>query len=343
MHNLYPLVYNQAVFEVTQEVKGAGLVWARSGWAGMQRYPVCWSGDPASQWDSLAFTLRGGLSLGLSGVPFWSHDVGGYRGHPGEKLYIRWAQFGLFCSHTRCHGESQREPWFFGPRAVEIFRRYARLRYQLFPYLYSAAIEASQTGLPVIRAMPLAYPEDPNTYDKDLQYLFGPSILVAPVYDESDRRSVYLPEGTWFETWTGQEWEGPRSISLSAPIDCLPLFVRAGSIIPMIRPANRIPAGKIDPLILDIYPSGHFSYLLREDEGTTLFEGTSRDGRFDLSWEGPVDREFVVRAHLSWVPARAECRAASRAFPVSTTMVEAGVFQLELPAGPSGNFQMVRR
>ena len=303
MHNLYPLLYNQVVFDVTLEVKGAGVVWGRSGYASSQRYPTCWSGDPACDWDSLAFTIRGGLSLGLSGVPFWSNDIGGYRGHPSAELYIRWAQFGLLCSHARCHGESQREPWFFGEQALAIFRRYARLRYQLFPYLYSCAHEAAATGLPVLRAMPLAFPDDPNCYDKDLQYLLGPWLLVAPIYDESSQRHVYLPEGRWIDYWSEQTFTGPANITVHASLDTLPLFVRGGAIVPMIPPTIndvpiiRIPTGLLDPLILDVYPHGETSYRLYEDEGITDITCTCDDSGVTLVWTGGPPRTTAVRFH----------------------------------------------
>jgi alpha-D-xyloside xylohydrolase len=295
MHNLYPLLYNRAVFEVTEEVKGRGLVWSRSGYAGSQRYPTCWSGDPACDWDSLACTIRGGLSLGLSGVPFWSNDIGGYRGTPSEKLYIRWAQFGLLCPHARCHGESSREPWFHGERAVEIFRYYARLRYELFPYLYSCANESSRSGLPMLRAMPLAFPDDPNTYDKDLQYLLGPWLLAAPIYDDGEERRVYLPEGDWVDYWTGQTLAGPRNLVVRASLDTLPLFVRGGAIIPRMQPANRIPTGLVDPLIVEIYPHGERTYRLYEDEGITDYSCTRTEERLTIEWVGGVERTMILR------------------------------------------------
>lgn len=297
MHNLYPLLYNQVVFEVTEEVRGAGVVWGRSGYAGSQRYPTCWSGDPACTWDSLAFTLRGGLSLGLSGVPFWSNDIGGYRGHPSPELYIRWAQFGLLCSHARCHGETQRQPWFFGQEAAAIFRRYARLRYQLFPYLYSCAHEAARTGLPVLRAMPLAFPDDPNTYDKDLQFMLGPWLLLAPIYDESGKRSVYLPAGRWIDYWSGQTYDGPANITVHAALDALPLYARGGAIVPMMPPANRIPTGLLDPLILDVYPYGETSYRLYEDEGITDITCMHDDSDITLAWTGGPPRRAVAWVH----------------------------------------------
>jgi len=305
IHNLYPLLYNRAVFEVTQEVTGEGLVWSRSGYAGSQRYPTCWSGDPACTWDSLAFTIRGGLSLGLSGVPFWSNDIGGYRGHPSEALYIRWAQFGLLCSHARCHGESQREPWFFGDRATEIFRRYARLRYQFFPYLYACAHEAARTGLPVLRAMPLAFPADINGYDKDLQYMLGPWLLVAPVYDESDRRSVYLPAGGWTDFWTGQTFDGPMNLNIHAPLDTLPVFVRGGAMVPGMAPGlARIPEGLTDPLIVDIYPHGASTYRLIEDEGVTDFSCVYAEHGLTFTWTGGPERALTLRFHGVRNPSR---------------------------------------
>jgi len=328
MHNLYPLYYNRVVFETTQQVTGGGVVWSRSGWAGNQRYPTCWSGDPACTWDSMAFTLRGGLSLGMSGVPFWSHDVGGYRGHPGERLYIRWAQFGMFCSHTRCHGESQREPWYFGDRALDIFRRYARLRYQLFPYIYACAHEASRTGMPLLRAMPLAFPHDPNCFDKDLQYMFGPWLLIAPIFDEGDQRNVYLPPGVWRDYWTGGMFEGPKNLDVKAPLDRIPLFVRSGAVIPMMEPANRIPVEQIDPLILDIYPSQKVFYQFLEDEGVTTIQSGLTETGLEIAWEGPVAREFILQCHSGWEPTRASCfLEAGAEREMRWKMIEGGVVQ----------------
>jgi alpha-D-xyloside xylohydrolase len=342
MHNLYPHYYNRMVFEVTQEIKGEGVVWSRSGWAGNQRYPTCWSGDPACEWDSMAFTLRGGLSLGLSGVPFWSHDVGGYRGHPTEKLYIRWAQFGMFCSHTRCHGESQREPWFFGDRALDIFRRYARLRYQLFPYIYSCAHEASKTGIPVLRAMLLEFSDDVNCYDKELQYMFGPWFLVAPIFNESDERSIYLPPGHWNDYWTGEKIQGPSNIVIKAQLDRLPLFVRNGAVIPMIEPANRIPLHYIDPLILDIYPSEAFAYRFLEDEGITEIHGDQTEYGLEISWEGPTPRAFVIRLHTGWLPQKVSIITPSGERELDWQEINEGVLQIEIPECESASLEIRR-
>jgi len=247
LHNLYPLLYNAAVFEVTAEEKGYGLVWGRSGTAGSQRYPVCWSGDPASDWDSLAATVRGGLSAGMSGLALWSHDIGGYRGAPDPELYVRWAQFGLLSSHSRMHGDSPREPWRFGDEALAIVRKYARLREKLRPYIMKTAREASRSGMPVLRALPLAFPDDVNAEAWELEYMFGPSILVAPVVRplaELGRRGgrpkmqVYLPEGTWIDHWTGREYRGPAVIDRAVPLAVMPLFVRKGARLPSRSPSK---------------------------------------------------------------------------------------------------------
>ena len=294
MHNLYPLLYNRAVFEVTQQERGYGLVWSRSGTAGNQRYPVCWSGDPAADFDSLACTIRGGLSAGMSGIPFWSNDIGGYRGTPSEDLYIRWAQFGLFCSHSRMHGDSPREPWAFGAHALEIVRKIVAMRYTLFPYLYSTAHEAHLTGMPVMRALPLMFPSDPKCFGNDFEYLFGPWLLVAPVYDPSGHRSVYLPQGPWIDWWTAEKYEGGGTISVTATLDHFPLFVRGGAILPRMESAERIPAGTIDPLVVSVYPSGNSQYTFREDEGTTEFQCLDEESELVFQWEGRVPRRMVL-------------------------------------------------
>jgi len=293
MHNLYPLLYNRAVFEVTQEEKSYGAVWGRSAFAGSQQYPLVWSGDPASDFESLASTIRGGLSAGLSGLPFWSSDIGGYRGMPSAELYVRWAQFGLFCSHSRMHGDSPREPWFFGQEAASIVRKCAIQRYGLFPYIYSTAFEAGLKGLPVIRALPLAFPEDPNVPDKDFEYMFGPWLLVAPVIEPGGKHHVYLPEGGWFDYWTGEELQGPKNLRLRVPLDEMPVYVRSGAVIPKMRPALRIPEERIDPLIIEVWPHGLSSYRLYEDEGVTEFECDQEKDEIRLEWSGPLTRRMI--------------------------------------------------
>jgi len=311
MHNLYPLLYNAAVFEVVADEKDRGLVWSRSGTAGSQRFPVCWSGDPASDFESLAATIRGGLSAGMSGIALWSHDIGGYRGMPDPELYVRWAQVGAFSSHSRMHGDSPREPWLFGKGALAIVTRFVELRYRLFPYVRSAALEAGTTGMPVIRALPLAFPDDPNAAGWDHEYMFGPWILAAPVIRRmadlarnsglragragSPSFAVYLPPGEWNDYWTGRSYRGPAVVDASAPLEIMPLFVRAGAIIPMMKKARRIPEGLIDPLEIELYPTESSSYVVREGAGRTEFRLKSEKNNCRFEWRGPFARTLVIR------------------------------------------------
>ena len=299
MHNLYSLLYNKTVFEITKSIKGKGLVWGRSLWAGSQKYPVNWGGDPQANFVGMACTLRGGLSCGLSGIPFWSHDIGGFYGDkPSPKLYIRWAQFGLLSSHARCHGTTPREPWEFGEEALRIFRFYAKFRYRLIPYLYSYAYIASKTGLPVMRAMVLEYQDDPNVYDKDLQYMLGKELLVAPIFDESNERYVYLPEGKWIDYWTGDIYEGPYNLFYKAPINIIPLFVKAGAIIPMGPKMNYVGERKFIPITLNIYPYRNSEFTLYDDEESTLFKCSQRRREIVLKIneeKGNCDKPYIIK------------------------------------------------
>jgi alpha-D-xyloside xylohydrolase len=272
VHNLYPLLYNRAVFDVTEETAGQGLVWGRSGWAGSQRTPACWGGDPLADFPYMANQLRAALSIGLSGIPFYSHDIGGFLGEPDPELYVRWAQFGLFSSHSRCHGTTPREPWEFGEVAEAIFLRYARLRYQLLPYIYSTAVQAAQTGLPVVRALVLKYSNDPNVRHLDSEYFFGDSFLVAPVLERgAERRMVYLPVGEWVDYWSREVYQGPSWLNYPAPLEILPLFIRRGAIIPMGPDVERTEQSVGAGLTFSIY-TGNSGHLTLYDEGVAPVE-----------------------------------------------------------------------
>jgi alpha-D-xyloside xylohydrolase len=245
----------------------------------------------------------------MSGIPFWSNDIGGYRGHPSEALYIRWAQFGLLCSHARCHGESQREPWSFGEWAVKIFRQYAQLRYRLFPYLYSCAHEATNNGLPLLRAMPLSFPNDPNSYDKDLQFMLGPWLLIAPIYSEDGRRSIYLPAGDWVDFWSDAPLTGPLNLDVQPPLEQMPIYVRSGAIIPMMQPALRIPQRSPDPLILEVYLGDPSTYHFYEDEGVTDFRLTAEEDGWAFGWSGGIARKVIMHFHQGRQPAVVKVQA----------------------------------
>jgi alpha-D-xyloside xylohydrolase len=240
LHNLYPLLYQKAAYEVTKEVNGEGIVWARAGWAGCQRYPLHWGGDSASSWDGLAGSLKGGLQLGLSGFGFWSHDVPGFHGVPNfmnsvvpDDLYVRWTQFGVFTSHLRYHGTNKREPWHY-PAISDIIRKYWKLRYQLIPYILQQSEITTRTGMPVLRAMILHYPEDRACRQIDDQYFFGEKMLVAPVMNSENMRDIYLPEGTWVHFFSHEVFEGNRWLkNVEVALDEIPVFVKRGASIPM--------------------------------------------------------------------------------------------------------------
>ena len=240
LHNLYPLLYQKAAYEVTKEVAGDGIVWARAGWAGCQRYPLHWGGDCACSWDGLAGSLKGGLQLGLSGFGFWSHDVPGFHGVPNfmnsviaDDLYLRWTQFGVFTSHIRYHGTSKREPWHF-PAISNLIRKYWKLRYQLIPYIVEQSEITIRTGMPVLRAMLLHYPDDRTCRQIDDQYFFGENMLVAPVMNPEGKRDIYLPEGKWVHFFTKEVFDGSRWLkNVKVPLEEIPVFVKQGAEIPM--------------------------------------------------------------------------------------------------------------
>ncbi len=237
-HNLYSLVYNSVVFNATKEASGENIVWARSGTAGSQRYPLHWGGDSQCTFEALAGTLRAALSLGFSGIPFFSHDIGGFLGTPTDELYVRWAQLGLFSSHSRCHGvgdNNYREPWRFSKEACDIFRYYDKLRYSLMPYIYEQAEKCTQTGLPMTRALYFEYPEDRNVRHIDDEYLFGDSLLVAPVLkplSKTDIREIYLPKGTWFDYFTKEKIESTGMwITKKVDLKTMPIYVKEGTTL----------------------------------------------------------------------------------------------------------------
>lgn len=242
MHNYYTYLYNRAVFEVLEEERGAGraVVFARSATVGSQKYPVHWGGDCSATYESMAESLRGGLSLGLSGFGFWSHDIGGFERTATPDLYRRWAAFGLLSSHSRLHGnESYRVPWLFGEESTDVLRFFVQLKCRLMPYLFSAAAEASRDGIPIMRAMILEFFSDPACAYLDRQYMLGPSLLVAPIFADDGTVSYYLPPGRWTSLLSGEAVEGGCWRSETHGYMSLPLMVRPGSIIAMGRDETR--------------------------------------------------------------------------------------------------------
>ena len=235
MHNLYPLQYNESVFDLIRAVRGDddAVVFARSAYASAQRFPVHWGGDCWSTFESMAESLRGGLSLTTCGFGFWSHDIGGFEGNPPPAVYKRWIQFGLLSSHSRLHGSSfYRVPWLVDEESCDVLRVFTQLKHRLMPYLYAKAIQAAETGVPVMRSMMMEHPHDPACAPLDRQYQLGESLLVAPVFQESGEVDFYLPEGTWTHLLSGQVRTGGRWYRETHDFMSLPAYVPANTVLP---------------------------------------------------------------------------------------------------------------
>ncbi|HEY3342335.1 MAG TPA: alpha-xylosidase, partial [Anaerolineae bacterium] len=234
MHNYYSYLYNQTVFQVLEEKfgKGQATVFARSATTGGQEFPVHWGGDSTATFESMAESLRGGLSLGLSGFGFWSHDMGGFEQTASADVYKRWCAFGLLSSHSRLHGSnSYRVPWLFDAEAVDVLRYFTKLKCRLMPYLFGAACQAHEHGTPVLRAMTLEFPTDPGCDTLDRQYMLGDSLLVAPVFSPDGAVDYYLPAGRWTYFLNGQTVEGGRWVRERHDYLSLPLLARPNSVI----------------------------------------------------------------------------------------------------------------
>lgn len=248
-HNKYTYLYSKTIYEASAEIKKEtgekALIWCRSGYAGSQKYPAHWAGDSSASENNLAAILRGGLSMGLSGVSFWGFDIGGFyncdyegrRAIPGDEEYIRSVQMGLMAPLSRSHGQSTpREPWFYSREAQDAFLKINKLRYRMTPYLYSTACETCAEGLPMMRAMVLEYPEDLNVRSLSTQYMLGESLLVAPVFDQKVHH-IYLPKGSFVDLHTGERLQGDRWIVSGKEIDRIPLYLRENHMLPMLKEA----------------------------------------------------------------------------------------------------------
>jgi alpha-glucosidase (family GH31 glycosyl hydrolase) len=299
----------------------------RNGYAGMQRYAsFLWSGDIYSTWETLKTQIPIALNTGLSGIPYWGTDIGGFvptREFTAE-LYLRWFQFGAFCPLFRCHGRTWklRLPWGWNtgdpgpvevknydgaatpdssqlhdPRVEPICRKYLELRYRLLPYLYSVVRECSLSGMPIIRALWLHFPEDPQAVSCSDQYLWGSSLLVAPVVEQGAKtRRVYLPRGAWYDFWTGERHEGAREVTKTVDLETMPLYVRAGAILPL-GPVKQFTGEKIDePLSISIYPGADGSFLLYEDDGASFNYRKGEWMGMHLTWS---DAPKVLRMELA--------------------------------------------
>ncbi len=273
----------------------------RNGYAGMQRYgSFLWSGDVFSTWETLKVQVPIGINSGLTGIPYWGTDIGGFvpTKEFTAELYVRWFQFGSFCTLFRSHGRTWklRLPWgwnmgdpgpveinnyqgaatpdpseLHNPEVETICRKYLELRYRLLPYLYSTVHECTKTGMPVMRALWLHYPDDPKAIACGSEYMWGPNLLVAPVVEKGARtRTVYLPRGDWYDFWTGGRFEGGREVERNVDLATMPIYIRAGSIVPF-GPVKQYTNEKVDePLSISIHPGGNSTFLLYEDDGKSF-------------------------------------------------------------------------
>lgn len=274
MHNYFPQLYNRAVFELLERKRGAGeaVLFARSATAGGQKFPVHWGGDCYSDFPSMAESLRGGLSLCLSGFAFWSHDIGGFEGLPPAAVYKRWVAFGLLSSHSRLHGSSSvRVPWAYDEEACDVLRTFTKLKCRLMPYLFAKAVEAHETGVPVMRAMLLEFPDDPTCHVLDRQYMLGDALLVAPVFAESGEVEFYLPEGRWTSLFTGETVEGGAWRRETHGFLSLPLYVRPNSLLPVGAVDDRPDYSFAEGVTCELYSL--------EDGATATARVVERDGR----------------------------------------------------------------
>ncbi|MGB7022939.1 MAG: TIM-barrel domain-containing protein [Candidatus Acidiferrales bacterium] len=299
----------------------------RNGYAGMQRYAsFLWSGDVYSTWETLKVHIPNAINTALSGIPYWGTDIGGFvpTKEFTAELYLRWFQFGSFCTLFRCHGRTWklRLPWGWDtgdPGPVEInnyggaaipdasqlhntqvepiCRKYMELRYRMLPYLYSAVRECATTGMPIMRALWLHYLDDPAAVARDDQYLWGRDVLVAPVFEKAaTSRRVYLPRGTWYDFWTGERAEGGREIARDVDLETMPLYVRAGAILPL-GPVKQYTNEKVDaPLSVTVYPGADGSFLLYEDDGKSFNYRKGDWMGIKMAWN---DSRRVLSLHLA--------------------------------------------
>jgi alpha-D-xyloside xylohydrolase len=276
--NIYPLLEARAVYEgQRRDSNKRVLILTRSGFAGIQRYGVVnWSGDITGDWTTLRTQVWAGLNYCLSGLPWWCTDIGGFwSGSPDSEgyreLFVRWFQWGAFCPIFRVHGTGfPKEPWRFGPEVERLLVEFIRLRYRLLPYIYSLAWKVHSEGYTMMRHLAMDFPGDDEALEVDDEFMLGPFLLVAPVTTPSTReRDVYLPDGLWYDFWTGRLYGGGRYVSVEAPLERVPVFVRAGAVLPLAPYGLRSASERVDSYELRVYPGADGSFALYDDDGET--------------------------------------------------------------------------
>ncbi|MES9607582.1 alpha-xylosidase [Actinomadura sp. NPDC000929] len=287
-HNYYTYLYNQTVFDLLRKKRGEGeaVVFARSATTGGQRFPVHWGGDAESTFEAMGESLRGGLSLGMSGFGYWSHDIGGFEGTPDPALFKRWIAFGLLSSHSRLHGShSYRVPWLFDEESVDVLRHFTRLKMRLMPYLAGAARQAHGEGLPMMRAMVVDFPGDPACTHLERQYMLGDDLLVAPVFSSGGEVAYYVPEGVWTHYLTGERVEGGRWVRERHGFDSVPLLVRPGAVFPEGAVDDRPDYDHADGVTLRVYEPADGATVVTQ-VGDTVFTTVRNGENLRVTGEG---------------------------------------------------------
>ncbi|QMV42010.1 glycoside hydrolase family 31 protein [Cohnella cholangitidis] len=352
LHNLYGMLMSKATYEgLSRHLDGQRpFVLTRAGYSGIQRYAAVWTGDNRSFWEHMAMAMPMVLNMGLSGIPFAGPDIGGFAHHASGELLVRWTQMGAFFPYCRNHsaiGTVRQEPWSFGDKAEEIVRDYIGLRYRFMPYLYNLFREAATTGLPIMRPLLLEYPSDPKVTNLCDQFLLGKDLLIAPVYrPDTDHRSVYLPAGTWIDYWTGEVREGGRTILAHAPLEIMPMYVRAGAILaegPLAQSADDVSE---EPVTFHVYGAAastgfESAYTLYEDDGVSFDYRQGSYSELSLNVVGglkTVELNWSYDAANGFKQARKQLRFSFRRASFAASQVE-GLQRLtaeELAAGAEG-------
>ena len=322
LHNLFPLAYAKAPFEKFQTLNGTrGLNHTREGYAGIQRYPFIFAGDWPSEWQYFAPVIKAGINIGISGVGYWGHCMGGFEHNADPELYMRWCQFGMFSPIAMLFGMDHpgyKEPWNYGEAAFLNFKKYDSLRYSLMPYIYSAAHQQYTTGIPIMQSLVLQHQHDPNVYDIGDQYYFGQQLMICPVTVKAAKtRSVYLPQGDWYDFWNGRAWKGKQYIHVVTPSDTMPIFVKAGSMIPKQEVLQYADEKKLNTLQWQVWP-GEGMGAWYDDDGNSLNYQQGNYCSYTLSqhWEknrgwihiNPIRKDFntVVTDFEFIIPANKE-------------------------------------
>ena len=309
-HNVYGMQMARATAEGLLRLRpdSRPFVITRSGWAGVQRYAVSWTGDNQSTWEHLRLTMPMVMGLGLSGLAFTGPDIGGFEASADAELLVRWTQMGTFLPFFRNHtvlGSADQEPWAYGEPYLTMNRKAIELRYRLLPYFYTATWQCAQTGHPIVRPLVLAYQEDERTHSLEDEFLCGDALLVAPIYKpHATSRTVYLPAHQWYDFWTDEPHAGPATLELNAPLDLIPVFVRAGTVLPMWPVMQHTGERRVDTLILHVY-AGNGDSVLYEDDGATMAyqQGKYRITRFECRRSAGGTLTIARRTDGAYLPA----------------------------------------